>query len=49
MITADEAKEKTNIGQLWAAKSAGKGVFLMAQLQDEQGRSLKDQITAALA
>lgn len=44
LITADEAKEKTNIGQLWAAKSEGKGLFLMAQLKDENGRSLKDQI-----
>ena len=48
LITADEAKEKINIGQLWAAKSDGKGLFLMAQERDERGRSLKDQIAAAL-
>ena len=48
LITADEAKEKSNIGQLWAAKSDGKGVFLMARERDERGRSLKDQIAAAL-
>ena len=48
LITADEAKEKINIGQLWAAKSDGKGLFLMAQERDERGRSLKDQIPAAL-
>ena len=49
LITADQAKEKTNIGQLWADKSNSRGVFLMAQERDEQGRSLKDQIAAALA
>ena len=48
LITADKAKEKINIGQLWAAKSDGKGLFLMAQERDERGRSLKDQIAAAL-
>ena len=48
LITADEAKEKINIGQLWAAKSDGKGVFLMARERDERGRSLNDQIAAAL-
>ena len=49
LITADEAKEKINVGQLWADESDGKGVFLMAQERDEEVRSLKDQITAALA
>ena len=49
LITADEAKEKINIGQLWADKSVSKGVFLMAQERDEEGRSLKDQIAAAIA
>ena len=49
LITADEAKEKINIGQLWADKSVSKGVFLMAQERDEEGRRLKDQIAAAIA
>ena len=49
LITADKAKEKINIGQLWADKSDSKGVFLMAQEQDEEGRSLRDQIAAAIA
>ena len=49
LITADKAKEKINIGQLWADKSDSKGVFLMAQERDEEGRSLRDQIAAAIA
>ena len=49
LITADDTKEKINIGQLWADKSVSKGVFLMAQERDEEGRSLKDQIAAVIA
>lgn len=48
LIDGDDTKEKTNVGQLWAAKSTGKGLFLMAQLKDKQGRSLKDQIVSAI-
>ena len=47
-IDTGDTQEKTNIGQLWAGKSERKGVFLMAQMQDEQGRGLKAQIDAAL-
>lgn len=47
LTDSHDTKEKTNIGQLWAAKSEGKGLFLMAQMLDEQGRSLKDQIVRA--
>jgi type III restriction enzyme len=48
-IDTGDTKEKTNIGQLWADKSQGNSVFLMAQMQDEQGRGLKAQIESALA
>lgn len=44
LADSDDTKEKTNVGQLWAAKSQGRGLFLMAQLKDKQGRNLKDQI-----
>ena len=47
-IDTGDTQEKTNIGQLWADKSERKDVFLMAQMQDEQGRGLKAQIDAAL-
>ena len=45
--TADTL-EKTNVGALWASKSAGKGLFLMAQKQDAAGLGLKDQIARAI-
>jgi type III restriction enzyme len=48
MDTGD-TKEKTNIGELWAAKSEGKGVFLVAQMRDEQGRGLREQLLTAIA
>ena len=47
-VTNDDSKEKTNIGELWAAKSEGKGLFLMAQAKDDQGRRLREQILAAI-
>jgi type III restriction enzyme len=45
--TAD-TKEKSNIGQLWADKSNGKGLFLMAEKKNAQGQDLTQQIAAAL-
>ena len=47
-VTTDDTKEKRNIGELWASKSERKGLFLMMQKQDEQGRSMKQQIDAVL-
>lgn len=41
--------EKTNIGQLWAAKSQGKALFLMAEKRNSAGKDLMQQITAVLA
>lgn len=48
LADGDDTKEKTNVGQLWADKSAGKGLFLMAQLKDKYGRSLKEQIVGMI-
>lgn len=45
--TAD-TKEKRNIGELWAAKSNSKGLFLMAEKQNAQGQGLAAQLAAAL-
>ena len=47
-VTNDDSREKTNLGELWAGNSGGKAVFLMAEKQDKQGRSLKEQIEAAI-
>ena len=45
LVTNDDSKEKTNVGELWAAKSGGKALFLMAQKQDAAGTGIKEQIT----
>lgn len=44
----DDSEEKRSIGDLWAKRSAGKGVYLMAQKVDEQGRNIRDQILLAV-
>jgi type III restriction enzyme len=48
MDTGD-TREKTNIGELWATKSQGKGLFLMAQMRDLQSRDVREQLLAAIA
>ncbi|HJR12852.1 MAG TPA: hypothetical protein VJ833_03045 [Rhodanobacteraceae bacterium] len=40
---------KRDIGALWAARSGGKGVYLMAQKRDGQGRGMREQMLAALS
>lgn len=47
-VTNDDSKEKRNLGELWASKSGGKGLFLMAEKQDAAGRDTRAQIIAAL-
>lgn len=48
LIDAQDAKEKKNIGELWAAKSGGKGLFLMAEKKNSQGQALMDQIAGTI-
>jgi type III restriction enzyme len=48
LADSGDTKEKANIGQLWADRSGGTGVFLMAQKQDAQDRSLGEQIAEAI-
>lgn len=47
-VSNDDSKEKRLIGELWAKKSGGKGVYLMAQKKDEQGRGLREQLLNAI-
>ncbi|WP_253247564.1 MULTISPECIES: hypothetical protein [unclassified Stenotrophomonas] len=47
--SADSEKEKRMIGELWAKKSNGKGIYLMAQLKDEKGNSVTEQLKAAIS
>ncbi len=43
-FTADQEKEKRSVGQLWAERSNGKGLYLMAQKADEKGQGVREQL-----
>ena len=43
-VTADDTKKKRNIGEIWAAMSDGKGLFVMREKRNAQGLSLAGQI-----
>lgn len=43
-----DTEEKISIGELWASKSSGKGLFLMAWKKDSKGRSLNQQLSDLL-
>lgn len=43
-----DSQEKRAIGELWAVRSNGKGVYLMAQKNDG-GRSVREQLLGAIA
>jgi len=47
-VEIQDTKEKAFIGNIWAERSNGKGVFLMAVKNDEQGRDLKGQVSTAI-
>jgi type III restriction enzyme len=46
--SSDTEKEKRMVGELWATKSKGKGIYLMAQLKDEKGNSVTEQLKTAI-
>ena len=46
--SSDTEKEKRMVGELWATKSKGKGIYLMAQLKDEKGNSVTEQLKAVI-
>lgn len=48
LADSGDTKEKSNIGELWAAKSEGKGLFLMAEKKNAQGQSFAEQIARLL-
>lgn len=47
-FTADQEKEKRMVGELWAKRSGGKGLYVMARQVDERGRNLREQLLAAI-
>ncbi|MDD4978500.1 MAG: DEAD/DEAH box helicase family protein [Gallionella sp.] len=49
LMTADDAKEKRQIGELWQSKSNGKGLFLMAEKTDSHGRGVYQQLESKVS
>lgn len=45
----DDTKEKRLLGELWEAKSGGKGLFMIAEKQDQLGRMVYDQLAVKVA
>lgn len=48
LVEAASEQEKELVGKLWAARSDGKGVYLMARKLDEQGRNVREQLLMAI-
>jgi type III restriction enzyme len=48
-FTAEQEQEKRMVGELWAQRSNGKGLYLMARKLDGRGRNVRDQLLAAIA
>ncbi|TWI01784.1 type III restriction enzyme [Luteimonas cucumeris] len=48
-FTAEQEQEKRMVGELWANRSNGKGLYLMARKVDDQGRGVRDQLLAVIA
>jgi type III restriction enzyme len=46
--TNDDSKEKNLLGEVWASKSNGRALFLMAVKKDERGRNVHEQIKAKI-
>ena len=42
--TNDDSREKKLLGEVWASKSNGRALFLMAVKKDERGRNVHEQI-----
>ena len=42
--TNDDSREKSAVGSLWAEKSSGKCLYLMAVERDARGRDIYQQI-----
>jgi len=47
-FTNQDSEEKRSVGDLWAKRSAGRGVYLMVQKVDDRGLNLREQILQAI-
>jgi type III restriction enzyme len=47
-VSNDDSKEKKLLGEVWAGKSNGRALFLMAVKKDERGRNVHEQIRGTI-
>jgi type III restriction enzyme len=47
-VSNDDSKEKKLLGEVWASKSNGRALFLMAVKKDERGRNVHEQIRGTI-
>lgn len=47
-FTADQEKEKRLVGDLWAKRSGGRALYLMAQKINDKGEDVRDQLRAVI-
>lgn len=48
-FTAEQEEEKRLVGKLWAKRSNGRGLYLMARKLDDRGRNIREQLLATIA
>jgi type III restriction enzyme len=48
-FTAEQEEEKRLVGALWARRSGGRGLYLMARKVDDRGRDVRAQLLATIA
>ena len=48
-FSSDQEKEKRLVGELWAKRSNGKSLYLMAQVSDDVGRGVREQLLAKIS
>ncbi|HEU4992641.1 MAG TPA: DEAD/DEAH box helicase family protein [Luteimonas sp.] len=48
-FTAEQEEEKRLVGELWARRSGGRGLYLMARKIDGRGRDVRAQLLATIA
>ena len=46
--TNDDSREKKTVGNIWAEKSSGKCLFLMAEESDQKGRNVYQQLDTVI-
>jgi type III restriction enzyme len=48
-FTADQEAEKRMVGALWAKRSNGRGLYLMARKSDDKARNVRAQLLGTIA